>query len=306
MLAARTRPIALLALLAPTPAVASTLTFDGIEAFFNELTAPHPGDKFGWAGTYFEGAYAVDVFANAASREVRDGQLGISDGSGVSTLFSDVAIRRTDGQSFILESFEISAGRTNYFAHYTYFPAGSDEPEPEQRVPLRWPMLELVGSKTDGSTVAERLSPWRGSIDTEATVSWGVSTSDPASPFYAADLALPFTTTDFGTSFRDLLELRVNLVRPLALDELFCSSVNLARVDPAFAAVSSCSLTDPLSGFATSPDGGVLEFFFVDGGRNDIGYIYIDRIAAPIPLPPAMLLMLAGLGALLGIGWRRA
>jgi hypothetical protein len=311
MMSTRAPWLALVLLLAPLQAAASTLTFVGIEPFFDELTAPPPGPSDGWSGTYFEADYAVDVFANAAGREVRDGQLGIHDGSsGAGTLFSDVIIRRTDGQSFILESFSISRVMSNYFGLYNYEPAAGDQADLEQALALQWPNLELIGTRTDGRTVSARVSAWRDSIDNEGTlittgsgaagIPMGVWESDPTSPSFTPDLARQFTASDYGPGFRSLRDLRVNFIRPPSADDLVCAPESVSRLNPVFAPVSSCASPIEL------PDGSTIHSMFMFGPRNDSGYVFIDSMTLPVPLPPAGLLILGAFGVLIGLRrWRR-
>jgi hypothetical protein len=310
LMVARAHWLALLLLLAPIQAGASTLTFVGIEPFFDELTARPPGPPDGWSGTYVEGHYAVDVFANAAGREVRDGQLGIHDGSpGAGTLFSDVVIRRTDGKSFILGAFRISEVMSNYFGLYNYEPAAAEQLNLEQALALQWPNLELIGTKTDGSTVSARISAWRASADNEGTVVTGVPaaeirrgvwTSDPTSPYFTSDLAMEFTASDYGPGFRSLRDLRVNFVPPRSADALVCARESVSRLDPVFAPLSSCASPIVL------PDGSRIDSMFMFGPRNDSGYVFIDSMTLPVPLPPAGLLIIGAFGALIGLRrWRR-
>jgi hypothetical protein len=301
---ARLRLLALIVAMMPATASASTLSFNGIEAFFDALTAVPPGPGDGWAGTYVEGDYAVDVFANAAGREIRDGQLGIHDGSpGAGTLFSNVAVRRLDGQGFILQSFRISELMSNLFGLYSYEPPGGAAGV-EQALALQWTNLELIGTRTDGSTLSARISAWRDSNDNEGTaftvplapdVRRGVWTSDPASPYFTPDLASYFTAADFGPGFRNLRDLQVNFLWPPSTDDLVCAPDTLRRLDPIFAPLASCA------GQIVLPDGSWISSEFLSGPRNDSGYLFIDSMTLPVPLPPAALLIIAAFGALFGL-----
>jgi hypothetical protein len=305
---------------------AATLEFDGIRAFYDDLIESRPPEFDVLTGIYRERGFAVELSTvPGAPDEVKDGLLGLFSGfGGGGSLFDPAIFRREDGQTFKLRSFGVHSIQSSLYGYLNYYDASDLENSFDQVVYLQWPNLRLTGEKRSGEIVATTISAWRDSVENIGSletipylatefprVANGFWVADPDSPYFTPDLARSFTAADYGDAFTDLVELKLEFVDletrfidPYWGLDVLCAPVNFSRVDSVFQTSTLCD--DPGSTYTVIlPNGAEIWAQVTLGPRNDEGYVQIERVVAPVPLPPALGLMLAGLGTIAAVGRRR-